>query len=68
MNLVDKYCNTQHQKLLKYDQVAKKLSASKLIDFKVEHKIDTEYNNTRFWNNTYTTTTDVLSTNMFIKY
>lgn len=68
MNLVDIYCNTPCQKLLKYDQIAKKLSTSKMIDFRVEHKINTDYNNTRFWNNTYTSSSDILSTNMYIKH
>lgn len=42
MNLVDKYCNTTQQKLLKYEQVSKTLTAVQRFNFNLEHKIQIE--------------------------
>lgn len=39
MNLVDRYCDTTHQKLLKYELIAKEYSKSNPA-FKLEHKIN----------------------------
>lgn len=42
MNLVDLYCNTTQQKLLKYEQVSKSLTAVQKFNFNLEHKIRIE--------------------------
>jgi len=59
MNLVDKYCNTIHQKLLKYELISKKYSKLKLVDFTLEH--NNTYNQFSWTVNGYVNTSDISS-------